>query len=250
MLGDIWSRPASAWQRITLPALTRLFRTPKVLDERIHLKGYPGPLRQVTVIDLGHEEPTILLTNNQKITLRGPGDALRPTHADRKRHRRGGAVLSSGCLVVDGRLEGRFRPADHAAWPAPCTACSRKKWVPVTTMPRRRTLFRNLLDVSATVAIEAERVVVTLDKRRPQPFPRQIAPGRHANPDALVRQQAAAPPIPLNTIDYVILLGEGRTVEIEPRTTPDPPMCSTTVTSASAAGVQADCSSAGSNGLG
>jgi hypothetical protein len=68
MLGDIWSRPASAWQRITLPALTRLFRTPKVLDERLQLKGYPGKLRQVTVIDLGHEEPTILLTNNDTIT--------------------------------------------------------------------------------------------------------------------------------------------------------------------------------------
>ncbi len=51
MLAAIWSRPASAWQRITLPALTRKYRTPKVLDERITLKGYTGPLRQVTVID-------------------------------------------------------------------------------------------------------------------------------------------------------------------------------------------------------
>jgi len=31
-------------------------------------------------------------------------------------------------------------------------------------------LFRNLLDVSATVAIEAERVVVTLDKRAHNPL--------------------------------------------------------------------------------
>ena len=31
-------------------------------------------------------------------------------------------------------------------------------------------LFRNLLDVSATVAIETERVVVTLDKRTHNPF--------------------------------------------------------------------------------
>ena len=69
MVADIWSRPASAWKRITLPALTRQFRTPKVLDERVQIKGYGGELRQVTVIDLGHEEPTIILTNNQKITL-------------------------------------------------------------------------------------------------------------------------------------------------------------------------------------
>jgi hypothetical protein len=30
---------------------------------------YDGELRQVTVIDLGHEEPTILLTNNKDITF-------------------------------------------------------------------------------------------------------------------------------------------------------------------------------------
>jgi hypothetical protein len=36
------------------------------LDERIYLKDYDGLLRQITIIDLGHEEPTILLTNNFK----------------------------------------------------------------------------------------------------------------------------------------------------------------------------------------
>jgi hypothetical protein len=66
MLGEIFSRPASAWRRITLPSLTRTFRTPRVLDETIRLKDYDGPLRQITIIDLGHEEPTILLTNNLK----------------------------------------------------------------------------------------------------------------------------------------------------------------------------------------
>jgi hypothetical protein len=67
MPGAIWSRPASAWRRITPNGLTRSFRTPKVLDERIRLKGYEGELRQVTIIDLGHEEPTVLLTNNFQV---------------------------------------------------------------------------------------------------------------------------------------------------------------------------------------
>jgi hypothetical protein len=49
--------------------LTRTYRTPKVLEERIRLRGYDGELRQVTVVDLGHEEPTILLTNNEDITF-------------------------------------------------------------------------------------------------------------------------------------------------------------------------------------
>ena len=67
MLARIGGRPASAWQRITLPALTRKFRTPSVLDERVQVRGYEGEPRQVTVTDLGHEDPTVLLTNNARI---------------------------------------------------------------------------------------------------------------------------------------------------------------------------------------
>jgi hypothetical protein len=52
---------------VTLDSLTRTFRTPRVLDEFVTLKGYEGLLRQLSVIDLGHEEPTVLLTNNRKI---------------------------------------------------------------------------------------------------------------------------------------------------------------------------------------
>ena len=80
MLGRIWSLPASAWRRITLPAARPApFRTPRVLDERVTLPGYTGVLRQITVIDLGHEDPTLLLTNNTRAQLRDPGDALTPS---------------------------------------------------------------------------------------------------------------------------------------------------------------------------
>lgn len=169
MLGEIWSRPASAWQRITLPALTRLFRTPKVLDERISLNGYPGQLRQVTVIDLGHEEPTILLTNNEKISCtalvtryaqrmlieNGIAEAVQFFHLD--------ALSSMVGLKVDFDLQITLMASslyrllatkvgdgyDHA---------------------QAKKLYRNLLDVSATVDIESKRVVVTFDKRAHNPF--------------------------------------------------------------------------------
>ena len=39
------------------------YRTPRVLDRRIKLNGYDALLRQLTIADLGHEEPTLLLTN-------------------------------------------------------------------------------------------------------------------------------------------------------------------------------------------
>jgi hypothetical protein len=63
MLQGIHQAPLSAWRRVELEGVTRLYRTPRILEDRISLAGYEGPIRQISIIDLGHEEPTILLTN-------------------------------------------------------------------------------------------------------------------------------------------------------------------------------------------
>jgi transposase len=63
MVEDIRNEPLSAWRRITLDGVSRMYRTPRILDQRISLTDYQGPIRQLVVIDLGHEEPTFLLTN-------------------------------------------------------------------------------------------------------------------------------------------------------------------------------------------
>jgi transposase len=57
------SQPRSAWQRIELDGVSRLYKYPRILDQRITLTGYQGSLRQLVIMDLGHEEPTFLLTN-------------------------------------------------------------------------------------------------------------------------------------------------------------------------------------------
>jgi len=169
MLAAIWNRPPSAWQRITLPALTRKYRTPKVLDERIVLKGYQGQLRQVTVIELGHEEPTILLTNNFKIHCpalvtryaqrmlveNGIADAVQFFHLD--------ALSSLVGLRVDLDLQVTLM----------ASALYRLLAEKVGGLYRNaeaKTIFQQLLDVSAEVAVEEDRVVVTLHKRSHNPF--------------------------------------------------------------------------------
>jgi hypothetical protein len=43
--------------------VSRQYKTPRILDELVTLDGYEGPLRQITIAELGHEEPTLLLTN-------------------------------------------------------------------------------------------------------------------------------------------------------------------------------------------
>ena len=169
MLRQIWSRPPSAWRRITLRSLTRTFRTPKVLDERIQLPGYQGSLRQVTVIELGHEDPTLLLTNNFKIDCpslvtryaqrmlieNGISEAIQFFHLD--------ALSSMVGLKVDFDLQITLMAsslyrlmADHIGHEY--------------NRAQAKKIFRNLLDVSATVSIGDKDVIVRLDKRAHNPY--------------------------------------------------------------------------------
>jgi hypothetical protein len=63
LLDEVARTPTSAWRRVELQSVSRAYKTPCVLDRRIKLHGYEGPLRQLTIADLGHEQPTLLLTN-------------------------------------------------------------------------------------------------------------------------------------------------------------------------------------------
>jgi hypothetical protein len=68
MLQEIHQQPASAWRRIELKSIARAYRTPRILDQTITLRDYEGPIRQIVVTDLGHEEPTFVLTNQLRRT--------------------------------------------------------------------------------------------------------------------------------------------------------------------------------------
>jgi hypothetical protein len=63
LLQDIAGQPSSAWRRLELEGISRKYRTPRILDQRIRLPGYDGSIRQLVITELGHEEPTLLLTN-------------------------------------------------------------------------------------------------------------------------------------------------------------------------------------------
>jgi len=66
LLQQIAALPRSAWRTIELDNVTRRFRTPRVYETPVTLAGCP--LRQFFIQDLGHEEPTILLTNQSTVT--------------------------------------------------------------------------------------------------------------------------------------------------------------------------------------
>jgi len=63
MLQKIYQEPVSAWRRIELQGVSRMYKTPRILDRTIQLRDYQGPLREIIIDDLGHEDPTFLITN-------------------------------------------------------------------------------------------------------------------------------------------------------------------------------------------
>jgi transposase len=170
MLAQIYGRPQSAWRQVTLRSLTRAYRTPKVLDERIRLKEYgPDMLRQLSIIDLGHEEPTILLTNDFRSTPaglitryakrmlieNGIAEAIHFFHID--------ALSSMVGLKIDFDLQITLMASSLYRLLAQTLA---EEYQRATA----KKIFNNLLDVGGVVEIGEETLTVTLDKRAHNPY--------------------------------------------------------------------------------
>jgi hypothetical protein len=66
LMEELQRQPRGAWRRIELSGVSRIYRTPRILDQQIALDDYEGPIRQIAVMDLGHEEPTLLVTNQMR----------------------------------------------------------------------------------------------------------------------------------------------------------------------------------------
>jgi hypothetical protein len=169
MLQQIYSQPDSAWRRISLPALTRIYRNPKVLEERVALPGYQGELRQLTIMDLGHEEPTVLLTNHRRLgpvelvtryaqrmlIENGISEAVQFFHID--------ALSSMVGMKVD--FDMQLTLLASSLYRLIAQRIGREY-----SHSQAKTVFRNLLNLSGKVEITSTSVVVTLEKRAHNPY--------------------------------------------------------------------------------
>jgi hypothetical protein len=170
MLAEIYGRPSSAWRRITLKSLTRTYRNPRVLDERISLKDYgEQELRQLSIIDLGHEEPTLLLTNDfrsapatlitryaQRMLIEnGIAEAIHFFHID--------ALSSMVPLKVDFDLQLTLMGSSLYRLMAQRLAEPYQR-------ATAKTIYNSLLDVGGLIEIQKRSITVTLDKRAHNPF--------------------------------------------------------------------------------
>jgi len=169
MVAEIAAEPISAWRPIEIEGVSRTYRTPRILDRRITLDDYQGPIRQLTITDLGHEEPTLLLTNQltrsardlirryaQRMVIENSiADGIDFFHMD--------ALSSAVAMKVDCDLQltliasSLYRLLGHRIGNGYATAKSRH-------------LFRDLVDATAQVTITDRDVEVRFQKRAHNPL--------------------------------------------------------------------------------
>jgi hypothetical protein len=169
LLVEIASTPMSAWRRVELENVSRAYRTPRVLDRRIALTGYDGPLRQLTVADLGHEDPTLLLTNQ----LSRSSSHLIGRYAQR--------------MLIENNIEDGidfFHMDALSSAVAMKVNCDLQLTLMASSLYRllaarvgngyeavkSRHLFRDLIDATADITIDEARVVVKFQKRAHNPL--------------------------------------------------------------------------------
>jgi transposase len=176
LLDEIAETPISAWQRVTLESVSRAYKTPRVLDREIRLKGYEGPLRQLTVTDLGHEQPTLLLTNQ----LKRSACHLIDRYAQR--------------MLIENNIEDGidfFHMDALSSAVAMKVNCDLQLTLMASSLYRllavrigngyesakSRHLFRDLIDASATLTIGDEAIAVRFQRRAHNPL--LVAAGFH-----------------------------------------------------------------------
>jgi transposase len=166
LLKEIAALPRSAWRTVELDVPTRKFRTPRVYEQQVRLAG--RVFRQVYILDLGHEQPTILLTNHARTPIKqlitryahrmlienALSDAVRFFHMDALSSAVGFKVdfdmlllvIASGLYRLLARRMRGYRDA------------------------QARHIFRDLVDMPATVTITAREVTVSFHRRAHLPI--------------------------------------------------------------------------------
>ena len=168
LVAQVTTLPRSAWRTVELDVPHRKFKTPRVVEQRVRLTGYAGEVRQLLIRDLGHDEPTILLTNDLKSSAKsiitryarrmlienGLADQVDFFHLD--------ALSSALALNVDFDVlltviasgvyrifASSLRGFEHA---------------------RARQVFRRFLDTTARVTVRDNEVTVRLPRRAHNPI--------------------------------------------------------------------------------
>jgi len=166
LLAEITDLPPSAWRTVNLDVPNRKYRTPQVYEQKVRL--LERTFRQFFIKDLGHDVPTILLTNDRKSTAtqlitryarrmlieNALADAVRFFHID--------ALSSSVGLKVD------FDMALLVL--ASCLYRITARRMRGYSDAQARQIFRDLIDMPAQVNVTDREVRVKFHRRAHLPI--------------------------------------------------------------------------------
>ncbi len=165
LLKEIALLPRSAWRMVELDVPTRKYKTPRVYEQKVQLNG--REFRQMFIEDLGHDEPTILLTNDSRsaakvITRYAQRMLIENALSDAVRFFHMNALSSAVGLKVDFDMallvvaSGLYR----------LVAQKMRGYGDA----QARQIFRDLIDMPATIAVSDEEVVVRFHRRAHLPI--------------------------------------------------------------------------------
>ena len=135
--------PDSAWTTYSVHRSGR-FRRPQIHEEIIHLKGIGQRLRQIAVRNIGHEEPTLLITND----LVSPAKELFARYAEP--------------MVIENELDAYISGFHLNALSSGLPLARKLPRYELVTPDR---LWRHFLDNAGEVAVKADHVRVDLKLR-------------------------------------------------------------------------------------
>ncbi len=160
IIQQILERPRDQWKKIRLHNIGRKYATPQVLDQTILLNQDQFPVRQLAIKGLGHERPTLLITNHR--------DARAADLVDRYarrmlvEHAIQDALSSTIPLRMDLDLQltmmasTLYQVFAHRLGPRYQTA-------------KTQTLFRNLVQAPGKIVTNHDQIIVQFNRRSYHP---------------------------------------------------------------------------------
>jgi len=169
LLANLTTVPLHKWKHGRLNTVGRIYRTPRVLDQTVRISNYPDPIRQLAIRDRGHEQPTLLLTNQRTTSINqlidryarrmvidnAVADAIDFFHMD--------ALSASVPMNVD--LDLQLTLIAGSLYRLLAVRLGNGK-----QHAKSRTLFRAFIKAPADVTLSDDRIAVRLGRRANNPF--------------------------------------------------------------------------------
>ncbi len=169
MVSALLLKPQDEWKKIRLSNVGREYKTPRVFEQKVKLRGCTRDIRQISILGLGRKRPVLLLTNEMEesaavlvgryakrmIIENTIADAIDFFHMD---------ALSAAVAMkvnVDAQLtvmaSGLYRVLG-------------KRVGGGYEVAKAQTIFRDLVKTSGSVEINGDEIVVTLGRRANNPL--------------------------------------------------------------------------------